>query len=64
MWETTLSFKKKNFSSMSFAERGEVKHAYRMDEIEILEDEKKVQILDLPQEHEVDTMRWCWNWKA
>ena len=35
---------------MSFAERGEVKHAYRMDEIVILEDEKEVQILELPHE--------------
>ena len=40
---------------MSFAERGEVKHAYRMDEIVILEDEKEVQILELPDEDEVDT---------
>ena len=49
---------------MYFAERGEVKRAYRMDEIVILEDEKEVQILDLPHEDEVDTKRWCWNWKA
>jgi len=35
-----------------------------MDEIVILEDEKEVQILDLPHKDEVDTMRWCWNWKA
>jgi len=39
-----------------------------MDEIVILQDEEEVQILvqilDLPHKDEVDTMRWCWNWKA
>ena len=64
MGNDIVVLEKELFQACLLQKKGEVKHAYRMDEIVILEDEKEVQILDLPHKDEVDTMRWCWNWKA